>query len=135
MRKMTLALLAVVCVWAATSWQSQPRWRTVQSIVLTHQTQPIPQTTIFTPTERGLYRLNTYMTAGGRNIQASWQMNFDWNDIDGSPFSYGISSYDSPSELVYIFSPQPNTPVSYMVTQVPGYSGGYDLVITIEQLQ
>ena len=135
MRKATLVLVIVIALWAATSWQTQPQWQVIQTVTLTRQTQPIPQTTIFTPTKRGLYRLSEYLTAGGRNINATWQLIFSWNDIDGSGFSYGIGSYDSPAEFVYIFSPQPNTPVSYMVTQQPGYSGGYDLAITIEQLQ
>ncbi len=134
MRKATICLLVVLCLWGATSWRGQPQWRVVQYVALTAQTAPISQTTIFTPTERGVYRLTAYLSAGGN--QANWEWLFNWNDLDGGSFQTGLDSSDGPSELgAMVFAPQPGIPVTYATTAKPQLHGGYDLLFTIEQLQ
>jgi len=135
MRKTTMSLLVLLCLWGATSWQGQPQWRVVQHVVLTRQTAPISQTTVFTPTERGVYRLSAYLSAGG-SPQANWEWSFYWNDLDGVGFQTSLDSSDGPSQVgAMIFAPQPGVPVTYATTSNPQPHGGYDLLFTIEQLQ
>jgi len=64
MHKATICLLLLLGSLAAFG-QSQPQRTVVQSIILPDQTAPIAQTTLFTPTSAGLYRLNAYISATG----------------------------------------------------------------------
>jgi hypothetical protein len=148
MRKATLALLVVVAMWGATSWQitnkPQPQWRVVQSVILEHQTNQVPPTTIFTPDRPGLYRMSGYMT--GFAQQAPPQndfISFTFACSDLSPAGYcgtgfgitynGVPFYNT-AQQAYLFSPRPGTPVSYEVTQPPA-NVEYTLAFTVEQLQ
>jgi len=133
MRRVTLFALIVLCVSGATSWQGQPQWRVVQHLVLTGQTAPIPQTEVFTPSKKGLYRLSAYLSAGG-TPQSNWEVFFTWNDIDGHQFTNGIASSTGPSDLGMVFAPEPQVPFTYSVTPIQA-SGGYDLAFTIEEFQ
>lgn len=53
---------------------------------LPNQTAPIPTTTIFTPTQTGLYRLSIYatLTKTDPNSQSVWQINTQWTDDAGA---------------------------------------------------
>jgi hypothetical protein len=135
MRKATLGLLIVLCLSGATSWQGQPQWRVIQHVVLTEQTAPISQTTVFTPTKRSVYRLSAYFSAGG-SPQANWEWFFYWNDLDGTGFQTSLDSSDGPSELgAMIFASQPGVPVTFATIPNPQPHGGYDLLFTIEELE
>src|SRR5712691_4979537 len=52
---------------------------------LPNQTAPIPTTTIFTPTQTGLYRLSVYATLLSVNpsVAPSWTLSLSWTDDAG----------------------------------------------------
>ena len=45
--------------------QGEPLWTVVKHVLLFNQNQAIPLTTLLTPTEPGIYRLNLYFQGGG----------------------------------------------------------------------
>jgi hypothetical protein len=53
---------------------------------LINQTATIPSTTIFTPTQDGLYRLSVYGTTSkpDPSSQSIWNFNFTWSDDAGN---------------------------------------------------
>src|SRR5260370_3409405 len=57
---------------------------------LPNQTAAIPVTTLFTPTQDGLYRLSVYttQTVSVPNSSASWGLNLFWTDDAGSEQAY-----------------------------------------------
>jgi hypothetical protein len=97
MRKMALCFLLLLC--PAIAFGQQPQWTTVASVVLFNQSQGIPRTTIFTPTEVGLYHLNFYfstMGGGNKNQEGTFYENVYGADISGTPLG---GSWD-PTRLV-----------------------------------
>jgi hypothetical protein len=142
MGKATMCLLVALCSLAAFG-QNQPQWKVVQSVILTHQTAVIPQTTIFTPNRPGLYRLSGYMTASAKQAPKGDGFYFTFACSDLSDGFCGASMHseylvDQPAlvnpQISYLFSPHPGTPVSYLVTAPPP-TVEYTLAFTIEQLQ
>src|SRR5690348_14542890 len=51
----------------------------IQRVNLPDQTAPIPTTTLFTPTQGGLYRISAYMTASGE-LNGGWTLSLQWRD-------------------------------------------------------
>jgi hypothetical protein len=138
MRKATIGLLVVLCLWGATSWQNQPQWRVVRVLVLTNQTAGIPPTTVFTPTKAGLYRYSVYLSGTGQRGQ--WSLSINYNDLTGTPTSVGLEVGPFSNEVnalwanlpVAPFSAQPGTPVTFTTF---GTAAAYNVGVTIEQLQ
>src|SRR5579872_3483622 len=139
MRHAMLCLLLMLCS-VFTFSQEQPQWKVVQSVVLRGQTAPIPQTTLFTPQEPGLYRFSGYVsgTAHNRAGLAFGLTCTDETGFQGCGVSMG-AGYLQPWESIgaYVFSPRPGTPVYYFTEfdNPPPQSPKYTLVFTIEQLQ
>jgi hypothetical protein len=139
-RKTTICLLVLLCSVAALG-QKQPQWKVVQSLALTNETAPIPQTTLFRPNRSGVFRLSVYMSGEGGTPGGDWDLSLGWTDLTGASSDFGELqvftgganwTQHSPSML----SMQPNTPLLYEVDAVGNTSGSdYNLVITIEQLE
>ena len=138
MRKATLCLVVLLCSLAAYG-QKQPQWRVVKSVSLFDQSEPIPNTILFTPSTFGVYRLSGYMA--GTNLQSGTALEFfmSWTDASGSPESSSMVVQNQiPSETINptVFTVHPGTPVVYDVEAAPppvGYT--YILVLTVEKLQ
>ena len=136
MRKIAISLLVVLSLWGATSWQQQPQWSVVHQLALTHQVNPISQTTIFTPTKAGLYRLNAYIS--GANSPDQWVLQFGWTDLSSAPVIQEINPQPSGvgwNQLALVFSVQPGTPVTFSVSGQPGQNAFYNLAFTVERLE
>jgi hypothetical protein len=136
MRKTAIVALVMCSLFAF--GQKQPQWRVVQSVILTHQTAAIPQTTVFTPRDEGLYRLNAYISARELGNGTEWVFGFLWTDLVGqNPMTASISAVrGGAGTITLIFSARRNTPVSFQVQDegTPPNSH-YTLAFTIEQLK
>jgi hypothetical protein len=138
MSKTTVCLLVLLCSLAAHG-QKQPQWRVVKSVSLLDQTEPISDTTWFTPPTFGVYRLSGYMA--GTNLQSGTALEFiiSWTDVSGTTGGSSIVlSNQLPSGTINptVFSVRSGTPVVYHVQATPppvGYT--YILVLTVEKLQ
>jgi hypothetical protein len=113
---------------------------------LVNQTATIPQTTIFTPSATGLYRLNAYMVEtvpGSPNIY--WAFNLFWTDDAGpevnpdNMFLAAVGGFGTPTWTpgsVSIFRAEAGQPISYSVTLAGGVdSGTYSLYYVLEKLE
>jgi hypothetical protein len=132
MRKATICLVVFLCSWAAFGQDKVPQWKVVRDVVLTKQTSPISQTTVFTPTSPGLYRLSSYLSVSGAG--ASWGLSVYWTDLTGaltsSTFGTGPGwAWSGP----IIFSIEPGQSFSYSVSGTGG--GTYNVGFTVERLQ
>jgi hypothetical protein len=142
MFKATICMLLLLCSLAAFS-QTQPQWRVVKHVILTYQTTQVQQTTIFTPTKPGLYRLSAYISAEGQF--ANWNLRLSWTDAAGKPTNTYITAATGPctvgqnytvAEMSHLLVPQGRTPVIYEVDAAPDPpAGDYNIIITIEQLR
>jgi len=118
---------------------------------LPNQTAPIPTTTIFTPTQTGLYRLSVYATVERADLNSNsyWCYGFQWTD-DGGPHQSGImlcgyGDITSPFQyegLDYLggtaqpFEAVAGQPITYNVTQNNGPDdSAYSLYYTLERLE
>ena len=120
---------------------------------LTHQTAPISTTTIFTPTQTGLYRLSVYMTTTTADAisQQDWQYNLFWSDDAGAenvnfllfavgqatpPLAWASNAFAPywPGQVV-TFEAVASLPVSYSVTQGQPDNSAYSLYYTVERLE
>lgn len=142
MRKTTMCLLLMLCACAAFG-QNMPQWKVIQYVALTHQTQPIPQTTLFTPTTNGFYRVTAYLSASGpkQTGNTAWFFNLQCTDIVpfngcGTGMIVEVNGALN-ANVFYAFSPHPGAPVSYSTgeSNPPPVDTEYNLVFTIEQLQ
>jgi hypothetical protein len=141
MRKATMCLLLLLFC-AAAFGQNQPQWKVVQSVILTHQSAAIPQTTIFTPEKAGVYRMTAFMsvTAKQRQSNTSWSFGFACGQGVGQSCSSYMSVQDGQQAAAipsYAFSPEVGISVTYNVqaSDPPPVDTEYNLVVTIEQLQ
>jgi hypothetical protein len=141
MRRATLCLLLILC--SVIVFAQQPQWRTVASVALFNQTQAIPSTTLLTPSEPGIYRLNIYFSGGGGTAKfGTFTERLAATDITG----YKLG--DSGNFTVFCgmnrawqwlppvtISLKPNTPLNY---EVDSYAVSpdcvYNVAITVEQL-
>jgi hypothetical protein len=133
MRKaMLIGLLMMVCSLAAFG-QSQPQWVVVYSAVLFGQTEAIPQTTAFTPTEtNGVYRLSACLS-NPDDAHNTPIFILTWGKISPNTPS---ATLDGGQQITVVFTPKAGVPLSYSVKgSRQGATGDYDLAFTIEQLQ
>jgi hypothetical protein len=141
MGKVMVGVLVVLCSLAALG-QKQPQWTVVQSVILTHQSAAIPQTTIFTPGKAGVYRITAFMSVTAKQRQSNTSWNFGFACVQGvgqSCSSYMIVQDGQQAATIpsYAFSPEVGIPVTYNVeaSDPPPVGTEYNLVLTIEQLQ
>jgi hypothetical protein len=132
-RKMTVCLLVFLCSLAA---HGQPlQWSVVKSIVLLNQTASIPQTTLFTPTQAGVFRLSAEIVPA--STEGIWTLEVFWKDRIRTHEAYSclntcISSL--PEFLNITMAVSKDSPIQY-ATFPPNDVGGFDLVIVLEQLK
>jgi hypothetical protein len=119
---------------------------------LVNQTAPIPATTIFTPTQSGLYRLSMYATVTQANPSTNdnWYTHIYWSDDAGAeesnaagdilswnsgntpPSAWANSTGDQPG-LVITFEAVAGMPISYAVDGVADGSA-FSLYYVVELL-
>ena len=123
---------------------------------LVNQTAPIPTTTIFTPSQTGLYRLSVYatITTSDTSSQSNWNVSLFWTDGAGSErvntlllglnntatqftsgWAYQLGA--SPAGgAVAVFGVSGGTPITYSVTQQGSPdNSAYSLYYTLERLE
>jgi hypothetical protein len=140
MRKATIGLLGVLCLWGATSWKSQPQWTVVAEHHVVGGTTPFTRTPIFTPRSTGLFRLSAYCSASGGPVgQSGWAFLLGWKDSSGGTGSANVgcvagtvSPYQS---TMTILSPQAGLPFLLSANSSGEMLSTYDVAFTIEQLQ
>jgi hypothetical protein len=118
---------------------------------LLNQTAPIPTTTIFTPTQTGLYRLSVYatVTTSDPSSQSVWYYNYSWTD-DAAPQTAGGLLYKPGDQsglfdndtstldggVVRVVEAKAGTTVTFTVTQFNGSdNSAYSLYYTLERLE
>jgi len=119
---------------------------------LLNQAAPIPTTTIFTPTESGIYRLSVYATliTGGQNPCTSyWSYNPGWTDDSGllnsapgtltsgcdflGPFYWPLVGTFGAATTI---EAKGGTPITYSVDQVgPPNGSTYSVYYRLELLE
>jgi hypothetical protein len=119
---------------------------------LTNQTAPIPTTTIFTPTQTGLYRLSVYATLTKNDIGSSsnWyvgatytddseqqqvlQMQYFYNDSLGmGSIQQALSQLGGPTMT---FEAKAGTPIAYNVALLGSPdNSAYSLYYALERLE
>jgi hypothetical protein len=133
-RKLTIGVLffAFCCV---AFGQTTPQWKVIKTVTLKQRSAAVQQTTIFTPTKPGFYRLSAYISSAGSS-QANWELFFLFNDLNGQYEQVGTAAADGPPSpaLEFPFVPQSGKPVIYMVVPAGEAAGYYDVVFTIERL-
>src|SRR6266446_3652604 len=114
---------------------------------LPNQTAPIPTTTIFTPTQTGLYRMSVYATIvkADPDSGSSWGYGYYWTDDAGTETTGGIlAGYGSSLGQFYyenffsnvggpssVFEAKAGTPITYNVYQQgPSDNSVYSLYYT-----
>ena len=144
MRNATIYSLLLFC--SGLAFGQQPQWTTVASVVLFNQSQAdrYKKTTLLTPTEPGIYRLNVYFSGGGgtNNPNGEWGFYTELNgfDITGQPLNFsqsvqcgfGMSAFWMPQVVVSL---KPQHPLTYDfggMSPTPGCI--YNVAITVEQL-
>jgi len=140
MRNTAICLVVILGAWLTAIAQEAPQWKVVQVVQIVQQNTPVAVTTLFTPTDAGLYRVVAYMsTEGAKN--AGWQMVMFWDDLTGLQAAFSISANTGGglkawgSTQVVTFSPKPGNPVTYSVVQEGAVANRYNLTFTIERLQ
>jgi hypothetical protein len=121
---------------------------------LVNQAAPIPTTTLFTPSQSGLFRLSAYatITTAAPNYGSFWEYNFTWTDDSGiiagggnsvlfagsgnsvlGPFVWnGVAGFGP----TVVFEAKAGIPVTYNVTLLgPSDGSAYSLYYTVERLE
>jgi hypothetical protein len=140
MYKAALGLLVTFCSAIAFGQTAAPQWRVIRHVVLYQQTEPIPQTTLLTPTESGIYRVTVYLSGGGGTGTGRWLESLSGSDITGLPFSPGNLNVLCGELLVQgtppvVVSLKPQVPLTYQVEGSGAPTCQYNLAITLEQLR
>jgi hypothetical protein len=117
---------------------------------LVNQTAPIPATTIFTPSQDGLYRVSVYMSqtqlGGG---YGAWDFNLNWSDNAGTEGAtpYELSDNNGfdghyvnnlnaslPGATILLEAIR-GVPVTYSVQALSSPAGSYELYYVVERLE
>lgn len=135
MRKLLICLLFLpLCAFGQ-------QWTVIQSVSVFNQTQAIPQTTLLTPSDAGVYRLTYYLSGGGgASPSGYYNLILSGNDISGGYFNpnivatCGIEKFSSAAPIISLM---PNEPLTYKVDAAGSLPSGcnYNLTITVEKLQ
>ena len=114
--------------------------RIVAQVSLTGQTGPIPQTTIFTPTKSGLFRISAVLASTTPGAGEPYTLKFEYTD-DVTLYEYIYLLCPGSGYVANVCTGGPNstfravagTPVNfYVLGDGPGVT--YNVFITIEQL-
>jgi hypothetical protein len=112
------------------------------------QIDPIDTTTIFTPSQDGLFRLSVYatITKPNSNSLSEWNYNLLWTDAAGPESQRrllisnnalrGVFNWNNPAYPL-VFQGTAGAPVSYSVLRIPNKPDHtmYSLYYVVEQLQ
>jgi hypothetical protein len=159
--KLKLASLVLVLLIAATCFAQGRRQHTsdskatpytplvVATVHLTKQSDPIPPTAIFTPTQSGLFRVSMYMTQTAPQASGLWALHIAWTDDAGvertyqpmillqadahSPSAWG--SYDGAPGSVVVIQAVAGQVIEYQVSGEHPTNGAFSLYMVVEQLE
>lgn len=142
MRKMIL-IAVLMCASVISFGQSNglPQWKVVKEFHVADQTASVPPTVLFTPTQKGLYRLSMYVSASTDIKQLTgWDMFVYWTDQTGLSANFllgtdltGGTTYQADSAM---FSPQIGKPVTVFIqtSNPPPQDASYCVALVIEKL-
>ncbi len=118
--------------------------------VFRNQTQPISQTTLFTPSVTGIFRVSVYMAMTSPvNGTSGWALGWNWTDDAGAeqaylavlsdnatpPNDFAFSNASSALPVPFTFEAVAGQPVSYFVYGPGDPQGGtYGFVLVVERL-
>lgn len=111
---------------------------------LPNQTAPIPTTTIFTPSQDGLYRMSVYMTqvVAVPTSGSTWTFNLGWSDDAGDEATnqilLGVNQTPTGAAgwVTLLLQAKAGKPITYSTTLSNGTDGGtYSLYSTLERLE
>jgi hypothetical protein len=137
-----LAVLSCICVAIYSVGDQRPSQQTtVVRRVFRGQTGSIPATTLFTPSESGVFRVSAYIelsnNAGGYFPEdfLSWTDDFASNQQAMG----GVSGYGTTDGSAYIASQMlvtdvANQPIQLSTTVNPNEKGFYNLYVVVERL-
>jgi hypothetical protein len=138
MRTAMICFVVMLCTVVAFG-QGQPQWTVIQHVNLSQQSQPIPLTTLLTPTEPGIYRLTVYFSGGTGTGVGYWTEFLTGTDITGAPLGANLNVLCR--EINWQWTPpmtislKPQVPLTYSVVSPNGApTCRYNLAITVEQL-
>lgn len=139
MREATICFVMMLCSVVAFG-QQQPQWKVVQSVALFNQTNPIPPTTLLTPTEPGAYRVSLYFSGVPKTAAYSNPVvQILGSDITGASIPNWLLqlSCNVPNWLsipATTISLKPQVPLIYELDTGNSSSCLYNLIISVEQL-
>ncbi len=115
----------------------------VAKVNLTNLTSIVPQRTIFTPTQTGLYRLSPYMASLSPSSTCCWFLNFYWTDEGGPQTDLDLmvleGLYGTDLNLAVVgsfsFRAVAGQPVSFDVSNGGSNQPAYQLSLVIERLE
>jgi hypothetical protein len=117
----------------ATAFEGSQFPITIVRLTLKNQTADIGALNLFTPTSSGLYRVSAYaeITPGSTGFV---EVALSWIDEAGAegPSIFATGSGSGSGSLVV--HSLPNQPVTLSTEAGGGFSGSYNLIITVEQL-
>jgi hypothetical protein len=118
--------------------------------VFRNQTQPIPQTTLFTPSVTGIFRVSVYMAMTSPiDGTSGWTLGWNWTDDAGAeqtylavlfdnaapPYDFALSNGSSTPPVPFTFEAVAGQPISYSVYGPGDPQGGtYGFVLVVERL-
>ena len=109
----------------------------VAQLTLTNQTGPIPQTTIFTPTQSGVYRVSAYIASTSPGQDDAFSATLVYTDdvaLEYAALNNGSSGYYATSSGFTTFRAIANNPVSFYTQGSTPQGTTYCVYITIERL-
>ncbi len=116
----------------------------VATIDLTRQNAPIPETTLYTPTEDGVYRITSYLSNSRSGEGGFWQMIFRWHDDGGlESYDYAVETQVTPPNAylcdvgcsqVVVAKARANTGIVYQIQGGQGQRGIYEAHIVVEKM-
>jgi hypothetical protein len=114
----------------------------VARVGLLNQTAAIPQTTVFTPTQSGVYRVSPYLALTTKPNDGFWYFDVYWTDEGGTRSASQMLSLsgdygrDPNGSVVgsFTFRAIAGQPVSYGVSTCCSAGGTYELFFVVERL-
>jgi hypothetical protein len=109
----------------------------VAQLALTNQTGPIPQTTIFTPAQSGLYRVSSYIASTTPGQDDAFTATLVYTDdvaLEYAALNNGSSGYYATSSGFTTFRATANNPVSFYTQGSTPQGTKYCVYLTIERL-
>jgi hypothetical protein len=115
---------------------------------LPHQTAPIPESTMFTPAQDGLFRVSAYATVTKSTSGGSWTFSLKWTDDAGANLEIYALQQSTTSAgqftsdggygggAVRTFEAKAGTPIMFNLGEAGHPEGGeYSLYYVVEQLE